>query len=282
LVPYNIRNFISFQSEGNNRYTVTAKNVKYFFGSADEVRFAFNEDNVSYDRRTGKSLSDSITVLDLDIKMSVLGQKVESDGYADDYAVEVSSIDPTNKELILDVDFFKTIVGTNKYLFLKTFTDTDNLIRRQIVDGTTVVSRLATKAAIETARADYADGQVFYATLENKFYASTRVNDVQSLVEDTTMTMVLGKGNLPFKYRHFTNDSGRFDPSSSNIIDLYIVTQSYNDLYRNWLRDTSGTVEEPTRPTMQELHLQYSELENYKMISDTLIMNSVVFKQTQH
>jgi hypothetical protein len=57
-----------------------------------------------------------------------------------------------------------------------------------------------------------------------------------------------------------------------------VVTQAYYTAYQNWLRDTTGTVIEPSTPTIDELSTDYQGLQDYKMLSDNMIINSVVFK----
>jgi hypothetical protein len=87
-----------------------------------------------------------------------------------------------------------------------------------------------------------------------------------------------GRQSLYFQYRHNSPLTNRIDPGTSNIIDLYIVTQSYYTAYQNWLRDTTGTVLQPDIPTIDDLTSAYQGLQNFKMISDNLILNSVIFK----
>ena len=57
-----------------------------------------------------------------------------------------------------------------------------------------------------------------------------------------------------------------------------MVTQSYYTAYTNWIRDSTGTVPEPDVPTINELSTAYQGLNNYKMISDNVVVNSVTFK----
>jgi hypothetical protein len=57
-----------------------------------------------------------------------------------------------------------------------------------------------------------------------------------------------------------------------------VVTQAYYTAYQNWVRDTTGTVPEPAVPTIDELNTAYQGLQDYKMISDNIIMNPVTFK----
>ena len=59
---------------------------------------------------------------------------------------------------------------------------------------------------------------------------------------------------------------------------MFLLTNDYNDDFRIWAADTTGTITEPARPTSETLRLDYSALENSKSISDSLIFNSVKFK----
>jgi len=56
------------------------------------------------------------------------------------------------------------------------------------------------------------------------------------------------------------------------------VTRQYYTAYQNWLRDTTGTVLEPEQPTLGELSAAYQGLDDYKMLSDNIVFNSVTFK----
>jgi hypothetical protein len=103
---------------------------------------------------------------------------------------------------------------------------------------------------------------------------------VRSLVLQTAGDYIArtGRQELYFQYRHNSPLTNRIDPGSTNIIDLYVVTQSYYTAYQNWLRDTTGTVTEPAAPTINELSTEYQNLQDYKMISDNMVINSVSFK----
>jgi hypothetical protein len=57
-----------------------------------------------------------------------------------------------------------------------------------------------------------------------------------------------------------------------------LVTQAYYTQYQNWLNDSTGTVPLPPKPTINELQQAYGNLDSYKMISDSVVLNSVDFK----
>jgi hypothetical protein len=88
----------------------------------------------------------------------------------------------------------------------------------------------------------------------------------------------VGRQDLYFQYRHNSPLTSRIDPGSTNIIDIYIVTNAYYTAYINWLQDVTGTVVEPTPPTINDLTTVYQGLQEYKMISDNMILNTVDFQ----
>jgi hypothetical protein len=87
-----------------------------------------------------------------------------------------------------------------------------------------------------------------------------------------------GRQGLQFQYRHNSNNTTRIDPATTNIIDLYVVTQAYYTAYQNWIQDSTNTVPLPSRPTINELNQEYGQVQDFKMLSDSVVLNSVVFK----
>ena len=86
------------------------------------------------------------------------------------------------------------------------------------------------------------------------------------------------RSNLYYQYKHNSPSNNRIDPTSVNLIDVYILTADYATNYINWLQDLTGTITEPTPPTSSSLEIAYSGLDNYKAISDTLIYTPASFK----
>ena len=86
------------------------------------------------------------------------------------------------------------------------------------------------------------------------------------------------RDSLYFQYKHNSPSNNRIDPTSVNLIDVYILTADYATDYINWLQDLTGTITKPIPPTSSSLEIAYSTLDNYKAISDTLIFNPAQFK----
>ena len=293
--------FVKFDSTGANTYTITYKALTYYFGSVADTRFTYSPNELVYDPFSGKIIQDFINVLAInsqfgsntplgtDLKVNILGQTVESDGYVNDFQVEVAATDVNNRQLILNPDYFNEITGYQNnninvgvYVFFETVQDPINLTRQYVIPSSDVIYTYPNKSQIEVNKYDYPLGTLFYAYTENKFYKTiqdqTKTTPVYILTEQLQYSMKPGRQGLSYQYRHNSNNTTRIDPVTTNIIDLYVVTQSYYTAYQNWIVDTTNTIPEPTRPTIGELQQEYGQIQNYKMLSDAVIVNSVVFK----
>jgi hypothetical protein len=295
----------------NQNYTITFRGLAYNFGSVLSTRFFFYGDEQIYDSRTGTVIKDFVNVLAVntkpnstqnltgDIYTTIIGQPVESDGYVDDFQVLISYRDSDIDGVPDNPDFFDEIVGPNPYgrnavavnanspwVFFQQTIDFDNLQRYLLVEPGTVVSIYETLDDIELAKFQWTPGQVFYAynqlpfeTDPGVFYQlSINAAGVRTINEVSGWIARTGRGDLYFQYRHNSPLTTRIDPGTTNIIDLYVVTQSYYTAYQNWIRDTTNTVVEPSQPTIDELDTAYQGLQNYKMLSDNIVLNSVTFK----
>jgi hypothetical protein len=289
----------------NQNYTVTFRGLAYYFGSVLQTRFFFYDDQQVYDSRTGTVIKDFINVLAMnsqpdsasslgtDIYTTIIGQPVESDGYVDDFQVLVSYRDSDSDGVPDNPDFFDEIVAptvnpTQKLIFLQRTVDFDNLQRYLLVEPGIVDSDYANLDAIELVKTEYTPGQIFYAYNQNPsstdagaFYElSINVAGVRTLTALPSDAWIArtGRQSLYYQYRHNAPLTSRIDPGTTNIIDLYVATQEYYTAYQNWIRDTTGTVPKPTVPTIDELSTAYQALQNYKMISDNIVLNSVIFK----
>jgi hypothetical protein len=280
----------------NQNYTISFRGLNYNFGSVLQTRFFFFDDQQIYDSRTGTVIKDFINVLAVntqpddteslpgDIPMTITGQPVESDGYVDDFQVLVGFRDSDNDGVPDNPDFFEEIVApednpTQKLVFFQETEDFDNLQRYLLVESGRVNSDYATLDDIELDKDEWSPGQVFYATDTSAFYElSISTTGVRTVVPVPGWIARTGRQDLYYQYRHNSPLSSRIDPGTTNIIDLYVVTQAYYTAYQNWIRDTTDTVVKPEIPSIDELSTAYQGLQDYKMLSDNIILNSVIFK----
>ena len=289
---------IEFVTDGQ-QYTVVSRGLDYFFASVIETRFFYGGSDKVYDVKTGLVINDFVRALKSnsrpdsnvplpnDITMDIIAQPVESDGYVNDYQVVVSFTDSDGDGIPDNPDFFDEIVApnvspTSKIIFLQLVTDFDDLERYVPVAAGVINTTYPTKDSIELVKSEYISGQIFYAYQETAFYELIveviNGNIQRTLIQRTDFVSRTGRQSLYYQYRHNSSLTNVIDPGATNIIDLYVVVQEYYTAYQNYIKDTTGTVPEPNIPTIAQLSTAYSALNDYKMISDNIVLNSVVFK----
>ena len=286
---------VDFTTDGVT-YTVSSRSLQRFWASVLETRFFYDGTQKVYDPKTGTVINDFINVLKTNNKpdtsstlnsdevLDIIDQPVETDGFVDDFRVRISYKDSDNDGIPDNPDYFTDLVAptvnpNNKRIYLQQTVDFDNLERYLPLAADVVIGSIATKDAIELVKSEYADKQVFYAYTDKKFYQLTvDYEGLRTITEITGYETYVGRQGLYFQYRHNAPLSRRIDPGTTNIIDLYLVTQSYYIAYQNYIRDSTGSVTEPAKPTIDELTTSYSTLDQYKMISDNIILNSITFK----
>lgn len=301
ITDYSETNYlVNFKSLGDGKYSVSSKALSYYFGSVKDTRFTYDRNKVIYDPLTGKLLYDTVKILKTnslfgnnysfadDINLAVIGQTVESDGYVDDYSIEVSSINPNNNGLANDPDFFKYVTGyttastnSSQFVFVRQVIDANLLNQYEIVPSTDVNYAFSSESKIALAKYDYPLGQVFFAYTDNKFFTTVQDDtsaNIVNLASLTNYTALTGRQGLYFHYRHNSSNTTRINPGTTNIIDIYVVTSSYYTQYSNWIQDATNKLPEPAVPTIYELKQSYSKVDEYKMLSDTVLLNSVKFK----
>jgi hypothetical protein len=119
----------------------------------------------------------------------------------------------------------------------------------------------------------YPTGQTFIATIDKLHYDKNGKSFTQNTSVDEDERLP-----LYFKWSHYAPIDQRVDPSATNIIDMIVVTDSF---YRDMLiwKNSNGTIlTKPEPPTTEELRIQFQELDQYKMISDSMVWNSGSFR----
>ena len=288
----------------NSIYTVSARLLKYFFASVLETRFFFDSHDRIFDASTGHVISDTIYVLKTNTKTSagseplltelafdIIGQPVEADGYINNHLVEVSlagiadHLEHSHSRSIHGdshpdsfTDLVNTTVSPTDRVFSQRTVDADNL-EKFIPLGENVVNEdYTTEISIEDDISTFEVGQLFYATTDDKFFEVTLNGGDKILTERTDIILKVGRDGLQFRYNHNSGETHRINPGITNIIDIFLVTSSYHNEYKQYLEDSTDTITEPEAPTIDELTIAYQSLDDFKMLSDNIVLNSAVFK----
>jgi hypothetical protein len=280
---------IRFETDGTT-YSVYNRGLEYFFESEIETRFYYDRRQVIFDSKTGLVIQDNVKLLransqpdsgaalPVPVTLKIYDNVVENDGYENNRRIRVTYNDADNDGVPGDPDFFKAVVDPlvnpeNKRVFYQNIDSTIS----PLASGKVVIEH-DTLAEIEANKTRYLNQTIFYAETDDKFYVLTVAGSTRTLTENTSYLYKVGRQNLIFQYRHNSPNNRRIDPSPNNIIDLYLLTKTFDEDYRRYLADTTNSLVRPEEPGSEDLRLEFQDLENIKMISDTVIYNSAKFR----
>ena len=285
---------INFITDGQS-YTITSRGLLYTFESKLQTRFYFDPDLKVFDSRTGKTIKDQINILQVNTKpdsgdaldraipLFIYDNVTEIDGYEDNRKIKITYADTDADNVLDDPNFFNILIDPlvnpdQKFVFFLKSTDNNNFEILEPIDNKTVITSEHTRTEINAVIGNYDNEQLFYASAEDAFWLLTVTTSSRTIAQTTKYVARIGRQDIFFQYTHNSPNNRRIDPSPNNIIDLFILTRQYEEDYKNWVSDITNTVDEPARPTSEELRIEFNDLNNSKMLSDTLIFNSAEFK----
>ena len=290
---------IGFVKEADE-YVLRVRILDYIFGSLEQNRFYFDVNQKTYDGTTGKTIKDQIIVLGInpdkdrinplkkDIPFEVSDSIKFEDGYQSSNEIKIAFADKDDDGVIDNPEAFEEIVGqdteTDKqkiYLFFTETTDQFGNIYYKYFDNVLKSTGVYTIKVVQLENQvninEEEDGQLIY------FYDvdQDRVKRVDlasnSLILEPTYNASIGRAGLKFQYIHNANVDRRIDPSVSNIVDVYLLTKSYDSSFRNYL--SGGTTTKPEAPNSDSLRISFgSPLSEIKSISDEIIYHPVNYK----
>lgn len=278
---------VSFVKDAD-QYVVTIRTVDYVFGSKEQNRFYFDANERAYNDRTGLVGKDVVNILKIntlpnsaspisrDITFEIDDVIKFDDGYESSKEIKVAFSDKDNDGVIDDPECFNDIVGdesVNDYIFFEEITSADGT--SEFVLSDTVISTARREADVNIA--DYNDGDLvyFYDINENRVKRANKSTNTWVLASQYRGNK--GRRNLKFQYIHNASVDRRIDPSSSNIIDIFLLTRNYDEQFRQYL--SGALTQEPEAPTTESLRISFgSKLNAIKSISDEIIYHPVKYK----
>lgn len=283
---------VAFEWTGKS-YVVHYRINEYLFESERQTAFFFDKTQKNFDFVSSKVIKDQINVLSVnsqatstnalgvDYSWEIDGLVVEPDGYVDSRKVKVSFYDAKDDGQIDDPDSFSVIVAPESTSTSITGYKSNFVYFQLSADG---LKYDPVDLSTTTIEAYPTEDTVAHPSTSTVYYFYDPTIDVMKTWSAITNTFELapaykafvGRNGLKFHYQHNSGDDRRLDPSKTNLIDIYLLTKTYDTSYRNWL--TSGGTE-PLPPTSSSLEENYAPaLENIKAISDSLIYQPIVYK----
>ena len=267
-------------------YTVTYRGVRYVFESDKEIRFFYDSNNKDYVANVGKVIKDKISVLSINnapgiltpmqnhVDWQVLQEYRDTQGYVDSKKIEVTQFDSDDDGLMDNPDAFKNIVANNNYIFQKKITTAGvedfNYVSTDLENIVTITSENQIGAY-----SSYDTDTVFYNSVTNVFKKLSK--DTLTIAVTGNYKAHLGRSQLKFQYVHSADSATRIDPSVTNIIDVFLLTRSYDISFRSWL---DGTIENKPLPLSSDnMYKNFGQQINLiKSISDEVIYHPVKYK----
>ena len=267
-------------------YTVTYRGVRYVFESDKEIRFFYDSNNKDYVANVGKVIKDKISVLSINnapgiltpmqshVDWQVLQEYRDTQGYVDSKKIEVTQFDSDDDGLMDNPDAFKNIVANNNYIFQKKITTAGvedfNYVSTDLENIVTITSENQIGAY-----SSYDTDTVFYNSVTNVFKKLSK--DTLTIAVTGNYNAHLGRSQLKFQYVHSADSATRIDPSVTNIIDVFLLTRSYDISFRSWL---DGTIENKPLPLSSDnMYKNFGQQINLiKSISDEVIYHPVKYK----
>jgi len=274
-------------------YKVTSRLVRYVFESDKQVRFYYDASDKVYDIRSNTTVKDKIKILSInpqpnstqsftaDKEWEITEEFKGLDGYIDTKKIQITFSDFDDDGIVDNPTLFDEIVDPkntvlqNRYIIQEKYEFAQGQEDYRYVDNSDLKVLILSSEVDVGSLVNYNDGQYFY-------FADTAV--VKQLNKTTGILnasldykVFVGRSNIKFQYIHNADYESRIDPGITNLMDLYVLTRRYDQLFRQWL---SGTIPEEPLPLSSDslFNLLSPDLNKIKSISDEIIYHPVKYK----
>jgi hypothetical protein len=283
--------WFKFTNDGNT-YTVTYRKLDYIFESVSQNKFHYDSEERIYDYTTGKVVKDFVKILRTNSLMStgnsigyplqwqVTDTVTEADGFQDNRKIKIGFLDSDDDGVVDNPELFDifiepTVSVATKFVFFEKYISYDSIERfKPFAASNFIITEKEADINVDTTT--YTDGQLFYFYHVDEDSIKIYSEATGVLSTNTDYIARKGRSSIDFQYKHHAGQETRIDPSVSNIVDVYLLERTYDNLFRLWLQD-GGT--RPAPSTSDQLKINYSGVLNpLKSLSDQIIYHPVKYK----
>ena len=224
----------------SDEWEILSRKTRFVFGSENKLRFNNLNFAETFSSETQKPLRDNIEILNINTKSTT----------------DLAPVG-TNYKFNVNGYFTYTDGYTDPYKVRVTLVDPDN-------DG-------------------FPDNPAAFEEIvgnETMNLGTTSVNGFTYTVLDNDQGTVIvpGRYHLRTKYSRIADLNQVIDPSTTNIIDTFVLLGSYENRFRTWALYDGRSYTKPQAPTVNELAGLFESLNSKKSISDQVIYRPVKFK----
>lgn len=238
---------LTHANEGN-KWTLTTRRDIVVLGSEQQIVFHNQKFGQSLDAVTRRVIKDTVQILsNSGANNPGVTKKAELE-VSEYFTLDDGRYDP--KRVIVQLPGISDdLIPTNPNLFNLIFT----------LSGVT--------QTIELMEKEFDDAQ-------GQFTLSPRADD------DVTSPSinVTGRKSLTIQHNHVPLRENRVDATTTNIIDMFILTDEYDSNFRNWLETGTEFDDKPIPVTSSELEDFMSSIAPFKSVSDTIVFHPIKYK----
>ena len=272
-----------------NKWSVVVRSQRYIFESVADVRFFFTAGDKLIDVNTGLAKIDYINVMAINSDLTtgntlgtdyfwqIKDQEIYPDGYAESRAVRVTFWDSQQLGIPDNPYEYTQLVlnGTGTLLFWIRYLSTDGY---QYYNPITILPdrqyQLPTQIPPSTDPL-WVENEYAYVISTGSAYQY----QAGSLIDVTADLKVRqGRNNIIYQWKHWAPNDQRINPAIMNVIDMYVLTASYDTALRNWIATNGAATSQPVVPTSEEIRSTFSYFDSFKMMTDTIIWHPVKYK----
>ena len=231
---------IRLKHSSNGVWTATVRKDQTVFGSAKQLDFHNQRFGTALDQTTKRIIKDSVKFL------TVINNEIVADrslDVADYFRLDDGRYDPKRVQVLLPG-------------LLDTLVPTDPDIVNILIGSTSTQS-------LELKRKEFSDAIGQYTLVPVDTGGDIRVT---------------GKQNMKVQYNHVPLRDNRVDASTTNIIDMFVLTSAYNSAFRNWIASGAKEGQRPLTLTSYGIGKLMAAIEPYKSVSDTIVYHPVSYK----
>ena len=280
----------------NEFYTVTSRVQQYVFESDKQVRFYFDRSNKIYDSKTNSVIKDTIDLLSINTVPNsvipfttnklwdIVSEFTGLDGYVDTKKLVIAFADTDDNGIVDNPQLFVELVDPDnvqiplnrKYIVQEKYAISQGQEDYRYVDNTSNIVIILNDQSNVGPITNYKNGQYFYF-INSRTLVKLNTALAMPFMPSLDYKVFIGRDHLKFQYIHNADYESRIDPGASNIIDIFVLTKTYDIKYRQWL---NGSINDrPLPPSSGELtDLVSASLNLVKTISDEIIFHPVSYK----
>jgi len=220
-------------------WTTTMRKDQTVLGSTNQITFHNQRFGKAVDFTTRRVIKDAVKFLK------------QNENIAKEYSLDIA-------------DYFKLDDG--RYDPKRVLVLMPGISDSLVPDDPTVIDSILFSNTIMLEKVEFSDAQGQYTLSPT------------TTVLPTTIGPLSGRSGLKIQHDHVPLRDNRVDPTTTNIIDMFVLTTEYNTAFRSWVSSGARDGFAPRPPTSYNLEQLMTAIMDYKSVSDSIIFHPVKYK----